>query len=163
MWLFKKTRPASTNLYSVAVLKSTNSNKKQCLVYQSKTWILLKIIFLGTYFTLTLFQLFTLKLKLISHSCIKQLTCVAHWKLKRTSTFKHPDYVIHLLTLRYVFMVGELGKAAWAPQTLPTFLWMANFSTSVILIELNLPCWNPQMPSLGDKEGEGGLDVLTSL
>lgn len=78
MWLFKKTRPASANLYSVAVLKSTNSNKKQCLVYQSKTWILLKIIFLGTYFTLTLFQLFTLKLKLISHSCIKQLTCVAH-------------------------------------------------------------------------------------
>lgn len=66
MWLFKKTRPPSTNLYSVAVLKSTNSNKKQCLVYQSKTWILLKIIFLGTYFTLTLFQLFTLKLKLIS-------------------------------------------------------------------------------------------------
>lgn len=66
MWLFKKTRPATTNLYSVAVLKSTNSNKSQCLVYQSKTWILLKIIFLGTYFTLTLFQLFTLKLKLIS-------------------------------------------------------------------------------------------------
>lgn len=100
----------------------------------------------------------------MGHSCIKQLTCVVH--LKRTSTFKHPDYVIHLLTLRYVFMVGELGKAAWAPQMLPTFLWMANFSTSVILIALNLPCWNPQMPSLGGKGRWGGarcVEIFISM